>query len=187
MTERRARRRGPKPAGAAVLLAGVVALAVLVAPGTLSYLQSSATASGASITTGSAALQLARTNGQTAAAVYPGGPAALIDPTTAPTLTNTGTVPLAVTAGLTAAGATAANFAGTVVLSVALQAGTTCAATPPPGTWSGVAGTTSPTLGVLAVGQAQRICVWQSLPATAPSGTFNQSANITLTLTGSQQ
>jgi len=187
MSKRRTRRRGPKPASAATLLAGIVALAVLVAPGTLSYLQSSATASGTSITTGSASLQIARTNGQTAAAVYPGGPAALIDPTTAPSVTNAGTVPLAVTANLTATGAAATNFAGAVVISVALQAGTTCAAAPPAGTWSGVAGATSPTLATLAVGQAQRVCVWQSLPASAPAGTFNQAATITLTLTGSQQ
>ena len=187
MNERRAPRRMPRPAGAAALLAGVVVLAVSVAPGTLSFLQSSATTSAVSLTTGSAALQLNRVAGQTAAAVYPTGPAGLIDPTTAPTVANTGTVPLAISATLAATGATAANLAGTVVVSVALQTAATCPATPPVGTWSGASGATSGTLGSLGAGSTQRVCVWQSLPASAPNNTFNQTATVTLTLTGTQQ
>ena len=187
MTERRTRRGKPRPAVAAALLAGAVALAVAVAPGTLSYLQSSAGTTAVAVTTGSAALQLNRTAGQTAIAVYPTGPAALVDPTTAPTVTNTGTVPLAISAGVTAAGATAANLAGAVVVSVALQSGSTCPATPPAGTWAGATGTTSGALGSLAVGATQRVCVWQSLPASAPNNTFNPTATVTLTLTGAQQ
>ncbi len=162
-------------------------LAVAVAPGTLSYFQDAGSTSSVGLSSGSAALQIARTADQVVAPVYPGGPAAQVDATTTATVTNTGTVPLAVTASLSAAGATSATFAGTVVISVLLQSGATCAATPPVGAWSGVAGATSTTLATLAVGATQRVCLWQSLPAGAPAGTMNQSAAVTLTLTGTQQ
>lgn len=187
MTQRRPRRRAPRPLGTAALLAGMVVLAVTVIPGTLSSFRDAASTSPVAVTTGSAALQIGRTAGQAVASVYPAGPAAPIDSAVPMTVTNTGDVPLAISAGVAAAGATSANFAGAVVLSVALQTGTTCPALPATGTWSGGSGAASGTLGTLAVAQTQRVCVWQSLPATAPAGSINQSATVTLTLTGTQQ
>lgn len=189
MAERRERKRKrqPRPLGTAALIAGVVVLAVAVAPGTLSYFQGAADTAPVSVSSGSAGLQIVRTAGQIPSAVYPGGPAALLDATTPATVTNAGTVPLAVSAALSGPGATPANFAGSVVISVLFQTGAACPAAPPAGTPSGAVGAASGTLATLAVGATQTVCLWQSLPATAPAGTMNQAANLTLTLTGTQQ
>lgn len=156
-------------------------------PGTLSFFRDVASTPGVAVTSGSAALAITRTAGQSVTPVYPGGPAAQIDSVTAATVTNTGDVPLALSAALAAPGATASNFAGAVVISVQLQTGAVCAATPPGSAWSGAAGDLSSSLATLAPGGVQRICLWQSLPSSAPAGTYNQSAALTLTLTGTQQ
>lgn len=171
----------------AALLAGAVVLAVAVAPGTLSFFRDASSTSGVAVASGSAALVITRTPGQPVAAVYPGGPAAVIDATTTATVTNTGDVPLAISAGLAAAGATSTNFAGAVVVSVQLQTGATCPAAPPASAWAGASGAAGGALGSLAPGATQRVCLWQSLPVAAPAGTFAQTATVTLTLTGTQQ
>ncbi|MCC2027984.1 hypothetical protein KEC56_00310 [Microbacterium sp. YMB-B2] len=181
---RRTRRR---PLGTTLLLAGAVVLAVVGAPGTIAYLTDQATIPGATVSTGTAELTVSAVGAQAATVVYPGGPATRLHPTAAPTVTNTGMVPLAVTVTPSASGAAPTNFAGSVLVSVALQTSSSCAATPPAGTWSGTSGSVSGALVTLAPGQSRTLCAWQQLPTTAPNGSSAQTAAIALVLTGAQQ
>lgn len=178
------RKKAAGPLGAAGLVAGLVMLAVIAAPGTLSSFVSSADTEAVSISTGEAALSITGSGGSTAG-VYPGGPAQLI---ATRTVTNTGDVPLAVTGAFTAGGALAAS----VVLTVSVQTAA-CAATPPAtwpsdsGRWQGsAAGLTTSVPVTLSVDAARTLCVWQSLDAAAPNGTQGQAANVTVSLTGTQ-
>jgi hypothetical protein len=172
------------PVGAAGLLAAVVAVAVLVAPGTLSSFVSSTQTQGVSVSTGQAALTLSGEGGS-GSGVYPGGPAQLI---AARTLSNTGDVALGLAATFGATGA----LASSVVLTASVQTGV-CAATPPAappadsGRWSGTAaGLTASAPTSIEAGASRTLCVWQSLDASAPNGTQGQTAAVTVSLTGTQ-
>ena len=178
------RKKAAAPLGAAGLVAGLVVLAVIAAPGTLSSFVSSADAEAVSISTGEAALAITGAGGS-AAGVYPGGPAQLI---ATRAIANTGDVPLSVAAAFTAGGA----LAGSVVLTVSVQSAA-CTATPPAtwpsgtGRWQGTAAALTTSVPVtLAVDAARTLCVWQSLDATAPNGTQGQTATVTVSLTGTQ-
>lgn len=162
-------------------------LAVVGAPGTMAFLSAQATVPGATaITTGSAQLSITPVAAQTAEAVHPGGPASRLHPTAAPSVTNTGTVPLAVSINPTAPD-DAAPVARAIQVHVALQASRSCATTPPVGAWTGAVGANSPVLAVLVPQQSLTLCAWQQLPATAPAGTQGQAAPVTLVLNGAQQ
>lgn len=172
------------PLGVAGILAGVVAVAVVLAPGTLSSFVSSTEAPAVSVSTGQAALAITGTGGSNSG-VYPGGPAQLI---AARSIANTGDVPLSLASAFTATG----GLATSVVLTVSVQTGV-CAATPP-ATWPADSGrwqatTAASTVAVpttLAVGATRTLCVWQSLDPNAPNGTQGQSAAVSVTLTGTQ-
>ncbi len=181
-----------RPLGATLLLAGVVALAVAVAPGTIASFADQAEIPAGAIATGSAQLTVSTVASQVPTSVYPGGPAATLYPSASPVVRNTGTVPLAVSVTPTvAAGDPTApgsvSFASAVTLSVALQTGSSCAAAPGPDARSVTSGMSTGTITALAPGEARTICAWQQLPISAPNGTYGQSATVTLALTGAQQ
>lgn len=172
------------PIGAAGLIAAVVAVAVLVAPGTLSNFVSSTQTHAVSVSTGQAALAIAGSGGSNSG-VYPGGPAQLI---AARTVSNTGDVDLSLASAFTATGA----LASSIVLTASVQTGT-CAATPPAswpadsGRWQGTAaGLTASVPTTIGIGASRTLCVWQSLDVNAPNGTQGQTAAVTVTVTGTQ-
>ncbi len=172
------------PRGAAGLLAAVVAIAVVMAPGTLSSFVSSSQTEGVSVSTGQAALTVSGSGGS-AAGVYPGGPAQLI---ASRTVTNTGDVALSLAAAFGATG----GLAPSVVLTVSAQTGA-CAATPPAswpsdsGRWAGTtAGLTTSAPTTIGIGASLTLCVWQSLDANTPNGTQGQTAAVSISLTGTQ-
>lgn len=172
------------PLGVAGLIAGVVAVAVLLAPGTLSSFVSSKQTQAVSVSTGQAALSITGTGGSTSG-VYPGGPAQLI---ATRTIANTGDVSLGLVSAFTATGGLAAS----VVLTVSVQSGA-CAATPPgswpadSGRWQGTtAGLSLSVPTTLAAASARTLCIWQSLDASAPNGTQGQTAAVSVTVTGTQ-
>ncbi|WP_169580583.1 MULTISPECIES: hypothetical protein [Microbacterium] len=178
------RKKSGRPLGVAGLIAGVVAVAVVLAPGTLSSFVSTAQADAVSVSTGEAALSISGTGGSTAG-VYPGGPAQLI---ATRSIANTGDVALSLSSSFSATGTLAAS----VVLTVAVQSGA-CAATPPTswpadtGRWQGTtAGQTTAVANTLTTGATRTVCVWQSLAASAPNGTQGQTAAVSLTITGTQ-
>lgn len=178
------RKKSKAPLGAAGLIAGIVAIAVVLAPGTLSYFVSSTQTQAVSVSTGDAGLVIAGTGGSNSG-VYPGGPAQLI---ASRTVSNTGDVTL----GLTSAFAASGGLASSVIVTVSVQTAA-CAATPP-GTWPGdsgrwqgkTSGLTTSVSTTLAVGATRNLCVWQSLDANTPNGTQGQTASVSITLTGTQ-
>lgn len=178
------RKKAGAPLGVVGLLAAAVAVAVLIAPGTLSYFVSSAQTPATTVSTGEAALSIAGSGGSNAA-IYPGGPARLLANRT---ITNTGDVALSLTSGFTAAGA----LGSSVTITVSVQSGS-CASTPPAnwpttsGRWQGTtAGLTTSVPTTIAVGATRRLCAWQSLGVNAPNGTQGQTAAVSITVTGSQ-
>lgn len=178
------RKKSKAPLGAAGLIAGIVAIAVVLAPGTLSYFVSSTQTQAVSVSTGDAGLAIAGSGGSNSG-VYPGGPAQLI---ATRTVTNTGDVSLGLASAFTATG----NLATSVTLTVSVQTAA-CAATPPgswpagSGRWQGkTSGLTTSVSTTLAAGSARNLCVWQSLDANTPNGTQGQTAAVTITLTGTQ-
>jgi hypothetical protein len=178
------RNKTKAPLGVAGLIAGVVAVAVLLAPGTLSSFVSSKQTQAVSVSTGQAALSITGTGGSTSG-VYPGGPAQLI---ATRTIANTGDVSLGLVSAFTATGGLAAS----VVLTVSVQSGA-CAATPPgswpadSGRWQGTtAGLSLSVPTTLAAASARTLCIWQSLDASAPNGTQGQTAAVSVTVTGTQ-
>lgn len=180
----RSRRR---PLGATLLLAVAVALAVLGAPGTIAFLSAQAGGPTASVTTGSASLSVSAVPAQTAVGVHPGGPAESLHPSAAPRVTNTGTVPLAVSVSPSVSDANPGPFARAVAIVVLLQDAATCAPAPAKEAWVGAVDATSGVLAVLPPGAAKTVCAWQRLPIDAPDGSQGQTASFTLTLTGAQQ
>ncbi|MHC2997717.1 hypothetical protein [Microbacterium sp. HJ5] len=178
------RKKAKAPLGIAGLIAGVVAVAVVMAPGTLSYFVSSTQTQAVSVSSGGAALVITGTGGSSTG-VYPGGPAQLI---ATRTIANTGDVPLSLASTFSATGGLAAS----VILTVGVQSGA-CAATPPAtwpadsGRWQGTtAASTTAADTTLAPGAARTMCVWQSLDASAPNGTQGQTAAAAITITGTQ-
>lgn len=178
------RNKTKAPLGVAGLIAGVVAVAVLLAPGTLSSFVSSKQTQAVSVSTGQAALSITGTGGSNSG-VYPGGPAQLI---ATRTIANTGDVSLGLVSAFTATGGLAAS----VVLTVSVQSGA-CAATPPgswpadSGRWQGTtAGLSLSVPTTLAAASARTLCIWQSLDASAPNGTQGQTAAVSVTVTGTQ-
>ena len=178
------RNKAKAPLGVAGLIAAVVAVAVVLAPGTLSHFLSSTQTQAVSVSTGQAALSLAGSGGSNSG-VYPGGPAQLI---ATRAIANTGDVALTLASAFTATGALAAS----VIVTVSVQSGA-CAATPPAswpadsGRWQG----TTAALGVavattVTAGATRTVCVWQSLGADAPNGTQGQTAAVAIALTGTQ-
>lgn len=178
------RKKAGAPLGVAGLIAGIVAVAVVLAPGTLSYFVSSKQTQAVSVSTGEAALTITG-NGGSNSGVYPGGPAQLI---ATRTLTNDGDVALSLVSGFTATGA----LASSVTLTVSVQSGS-CAATPPgswpadSGRWQGTtAGLTTSVPTTIAIGASRTVCVWQSLGVNTPNGTQGTTAAVSITLTGTQ-
>ncbi|WP_127473135.1 hypothetical protein [Microbacterium sulfonylureivorans] len=178
------RKKAKAPLGVAGLIAGVVALAVVFAPGTLSYFVSSTQTQAVSISTGEAALSISGTGGSNSG-VYPGGPAQLI---AARSIANTGDVSLGLASAFSATGGLAAS----VIITVSVQAAA-CASTPPSswpadsGHWQGTtAGLTTAVPTTLATDVSRTLCVWQGLDANAPNGTQGKTAAVNITLTGTQ-
>lgn len=178
------RKKTGAPLGVAGLIAGVVAIAVVLAPGTLSYLVSSKQTAATTVSSGQAALTIAGSGGSNSG-VYPGGPAQLI---ASRTVTNGGDVALTLTSAFGATGALAAS----VTLTASVQTAA-CAATPPTswpadsGRWIGTtAGLTTSVPTTISIGATRNVCVWQSLATTVPDGTQGQTAAVTVTLTGTQ-
>jgi hypothetical protein len=178
------RKKSKAPLGAAGLIAGIVAIAVVMAPGTLSYFVSSTQTQAATVSTGDAGLTIAGTGGSNSG-VYPGGPAQLI---AARTVSNTGDVSLGLASVFSASGA----LASSVILTVSVQSGA-CAATPPvswpadTGRWQGTTSAlTAAVSTTIAAGATRNLCVWQSLDANTPNGTQGQTAAVSITLTGTQ-
>jgi hypothetical protein len=178
------RNKAKAPLGVAGLIAGVVAVAVLLAPGTLSYFVSSTEAPAVSVSTGEAALSITGTGGSNSG-VYPGGPAQLI---ASRAIANTGDVSLGLASAFTATG----GLASSVILTVSVQSAA-CAATPPAtwpadaGRWQGTTAATKAAVPTtVAAGASRTLCVWQSLAANAPNGTQGQTAAVSVTITGTQ-
>ncbi len=178
------RKKAGAPLGAAGLIAAVVAIAVVLAPGTLSYFVSSTQTQPVSVSTGEAALVVSGTGGSSSG-VYPGGPAQLI---ATRTISNTGDVALSLATAFSATG----GLASSIVLTASVQTGG-CAATPPAswpadtGRWQGTtAGLTTAVPTTIAVGASRTLCVWQSLGTNTPDGTQGQTASVTVTVTGTQ-
>lgn len=178
------RKKAGAPLGITGLIAGVVAIAVVLAPGTLSYFVSSKQTQAATVSSGQAALTIAGSGGSNSG-VYPGGPAQLI---ATRTVANGGDVGLTLTSAFTATG----GLATSVVITTSVQTAA-CAATPPgswpadSGRWIGTtAGLTTSVPTTIAIGATRNVCVWQSLPTTVADGTQGQTAAVTVTLTGTQ-
>lgn len=178
------RKKAGAPLGVAGLIAAVVAIAVVMAPGTLSYFVSSKQTQAATVSTGSAGLVISGTGGSNSG-VYPGGPAQLI---ATRTIANTGDVNLSLASAFAATGGLAAS----VTLTVSVQTGA-CAATPPvswpadSGRWQGTtAGLATSVTTTIAIGASRTLCVWQSLDQNVPNGTQGQTAAVTVNVTGTQ-
>lgn len=178
------RNKAQAPLGVAGLIAGIVAVAVVLAPGTLSYFVSSTESAAVAVSTGQAALSVTGTGGSTTV-LYPGGPAQLI---ATRSIANTGDVPLALAPALSTTGA----LASSVVLTVSVQT-SACAPVPPSswpadtGVWQGTAaGLTLTVPTTLAAASRRTLCVWQALDANAPDGTQGQTAATTITFSGTQ-
>lgn len=178
------RKKAKAPLGAAGFIAGIVAIAVVMAPGTLSNFVSSTQTQAASVSSGDAGLVIAGSGGSNSG-VYPGGPAQLI---ATRTVSNTGDVALSLASGFGASG----GLASSVILTISVQTGA-CAATPPAswpgdtGRWQGKTnGLTTAVATTITPGATRNLCVWQSLDANAPNGTQGQTAAVTITVTGTQ-
>lgn len=178
------RKKAGAPLGVVGLLAAAVAVAVLIAPGTLSYFVSSAQTPATTVSTGEAALSIAGSGGPSGT-VYPGGPTQLL---ATRTITNTGDVALSLVSAFTATGA----LAPSLTITVSVQSGA-CAATPPAtwpadsGRWQGTtAGLTTSVPTTIGIGATRRLCAWQRLGVNAPNGTQGQAAPVSITVTGTQ-
>ncbi|AYG04166.1 SipW-dependent-type signal peptide-containing protein [Gryllotalpicola protaetiae] len=158
--------------------------------GTYAAWNSSATVSGATITTGSTTIVVGKGANPTFASSYALGPVSnAIGPgdTAASSFTvkNTGTTPVTLSATITLS--TQAND-----LTNALSAGVV--AVPTEASCSSASGTANTPLASpapidithVAAGATQSLCLLLTLPATAPNAAQGQTAPFTLTLTGTQ-
>ena len=181
-----AKRRGG--GSIAAILAGLVAVGVLAAPGSLAYLQDQAAADGITLATGSADLTLTAGSGS-APAIGPTGLMQLIWPASPATVRNSGSVPLSVTVEVASSDATAGGFGAATTFAVWLSdAACVVPSQVVPGMWVGTALSPAATvIGTLAPGASSRLCVAAGLPTTAPaSAQAGQGGQFTITLTGTQ-
>lgn len=166
------------------LLAVVVALAVLAAPGSMAYLQAAAASDGISFESGSASLAITAGSGGSPK-VYP-GVTMRVNATTADLVTNTGTVPLSLSIDVTASSASPGSLGAS--LNFTVSASEDGCATPGQVLWTGVAAAAqTPPLLVLDAGASRSLCVSYQLPLAAPASAMTSPAtSFTLTAIGTQ-
>ncbi len=171
----------------ATLLAGLVALGVIAAPGSMAYLQAQQTGSGVALSTGSAELVITPGSGA-APALVPDGALQLLNPAAPATIANTGDVPLALRVSLSASNTAVGSFGAATNFVVWLSSGTCVAPTGlAPGIWVGTAGTPSATIiGTLAPGAQSKLCLAAGLTTSAPNSAQAAGATFTITVTGNQ-
>lgn len=173
---------------AMTLLAGVIALAALAAPGSMAYLQSSVQAEGLTLTTGSAELAISDGSGGVPI-LLPNSQLELVNSSQPAQISNDGTVPLDLSVSLTGTETATGTFGATVTIAVwTASTGSGCSTSSSETKWTGTVNTpSSASLGVLDPGDHALLCIAASLPtgAAAPSET-GATAQFTITVTAKQ-
>lgn len=178
----RIRRRPPGAAPArlgwpATPLAGLIALCVAATPGSMAYLQAATSAGAVTLTTGSAGLSL--TPGTGGAPAPYAGRVFTANALQADTVTNTGSVPLQLSATATASNTSPGTFGA--ALSFTVSSGGTAM-------WSGSAASGSSAAGpMLAPGATAAVHIdYEIPPGTATGALANATTAFTITITGTQ-